>query len=326
MQALGNDFVVVDARRLAQSAPGSSLLVRWSEVAGALARALCDRHFGIGADGLILALDGQVLAQMRLGALASQEALLQSPGDIGWIYTNSDGSGSDMCGNGLRCLALLAVNRELVEKREFTVATGIGAIAVNCRSAESISIDIGAPKLRTDLIPLETKTQAQFVRQPLTLQAFGPRRELLVTCVGMGNPHCVVFGDYANTLHGSSELSALAGAIQNNDLFPAGVNVEFAAVKSPELVRVLVFERGCGPTLACASGAAACVVAGVLEKRLARSCTVELPGGSLQVSWSDSDGHVVLTGPAREVFDGQIDLLQFDSLRGLLAAEASCLQ
>ena len=136
----------------------------------------------------------------------------------------------------------------------------------------------------------------------------------------------MVFGDYANTLHGSSELSALAAAIQNNDLFPSGVNVEFAAVKSPELVRVLVFERGCGPTLACASGAAACVVAGVLEKRLARSCTVELPGGSLQVSWSDSDGHVVLTGPAREVFDGQIDLLQFDSLRGLLAAEASCLQ
>ena len=326
MQALGNDFVVVDAQTLASSDSGRQLLRNWNKLAGRIALALCDRHFGVGGDGLIIALNKEALRELRSLEISELSTLLSSSGDIGWIYTNGDGSVSDMCGNGLRCLALLAVRRGLVKESEFVIATQIGPVSARFETEERISIDLGPPKLSTELIPLDIKSQAQFVRQPLTIQPFGLKRELLVTCVGMGNPHCVVFGDYSNAPFASPELDALARSIQGNVLFPEGVNVEFATVKSSNLVRVLVWERGCGPTLACASGAAATVVAGVLEKRLSKNCMVELPGGSLQIAWSDTNGHVVLTGSAREVFAGEIDLLKFESLRGLLAAEATCLQ
>ena len=326
MQALGNDFVVVDGQALASSESGRRLLRTWHKLAGPIARALCDRHFGVGGDGLIIALDKEALEELRSLEISELSRLLSSSGDIGWIYTNSDGSESDMCGNGLRCLALLAVRKGLVQTSEFVIATQIGPVSARFETEDLISIDLGQPKLSTELIPLDTKKQAEFVRQPLTIQPFGPKRELLVTCVGMGNPHCVVFGDYSNAPFASPELGALARSIQSNELFSEGVNVEFATVKSSNSVSVLVWERGCGPTLACASGAAATVIAGVLEKRLSRNCTVELPGGSIQIAWSDTNGHVVLTGSAREVFAGEIDLLKFESLRGLLAAEATCLQ
>jgi len=321
MQALGNDFIVVDGRQLSNTPVGKLLLRSWRKAAPALARTLCDRHVGVGADGLILLLDRYLLRSMpELKKERSDSAIA----DIGWIYTNGDGSPSDMCGNGLRCLVLFARNRGLASDNELTISTDAGDLCARFESAEKITIDVGVPKLRSEQIPLAVSGQEQFVAQSLSTKTSALSHQLIGTCVNMGNPHVVIFDEYTKAVFNDPHLAAQAAEIQSSSMFPEGVNVEFATVRNLRSVRVLVWERGCGATLACASGAAATVVAGVLEKKLARECTVELPGGSLSVSWSESDNHVRITGSATEVFDAQIDLLKFDALRGLLPAEAPC--
>jgi diaminopimelate epimerase len=314
MQALGNDFVVVVESELSKTEQGAALAQRWQDIASELAQSLCDRHVGIGADGLILVRDGSptTLSRARTGALRN----------IGWIYTNGDGSPSDMCGNGLRCVVLICIKKALVDESRFVIDTAAGPVAAVFEDKDRISIDLGKPQLRAEKIPLSTSPAEHFVQQSLKVRAGAKEQVLKITCVNMGNPHCVIFGDFADARFGDPNLQELAFAIQKNALFPQGVNVEFATALARDKVRVLVWERGCGATLACASGAAATLVAGVLENQLDRSAAIELPGGALSANWSEDSGTVVLTGPARDVFDGQIDLLQFDSLRGLLAAEA----
>lgn len=391
-QGLGNDFVVVDARELVRERAGYDLLGRWRELASEIARQLCDRNFGIGADGLILALpldvsgydlverplppqstssespaaadkSGKVhelsknqkiqknfcdfprrhdrsCAESGRSLLEIEEIIsrvtegypgLKSDADdachLGWVYTNSDGSESDMCGNGLRSIALWAFNNIEGLPGEFRIATRVGPVTAQVSSDDEIRVNIGKPSLESRLIPVISKDAQSLdkvVRVPLNLPGGDDREamEVLVTCVGMGNPHAIVYEQFdgevgqaysrfANEKRPDRDffpehLKDIARRIQENPFFPEGVNVEFVQQESDESVNVLVYERGCGATLACASGACAVVVAGVLEERLQSKATVRLPGGELQISWDEESGTILMQGAAREVFSGVV--------------------
>jgi diaminopimelate epimerase len=283
MQALGNDFVVVEEDELDSIVTSSKLFDGWQSGEQPLARALCSRNFGVGADGLIV---------VRKSDRADCH--------LGWRYINSDGSPARMCGNGLRCLALWAVRRNWVNPAEFKVSTEIGPVTVQFVDQDRITVDLGEPVLDSKRIPVSGPDRSPVLQEALDVCGL----TLLVTSVSMGNPHCVIFDPAVP----EKEFAALAEAIQKMPTFPDGVNVEFARVKSRRHVQVNVWERGCGRTLACATGAAATLVAGVLEGRLDRIVRIELPGGSLSVDWSEQDNHVRLTGPARESFYGKVDL------------------
>lgn len=275
MQGLGNDFVVVREDNLRAWLQCAAVSPSLSDIA----RKLCNRNFGIGADGLIV--------------LSKSDSC-----DVGWTYVNSDGSNSVMCGNGLRCVAHWCVENSFVDKKEFTVETGKGPVVVTYENSERITTDLGEPILSRSLIPVggDASERVVSVELPLTM------RTLEITCVSMGNPHCVIFEpDFEEVEYGE-----VATEIQCNPFFPQGVNVSFIARYDHTNADVIVWERGCGPTLACASAAAAVLVAGVLEDKLARRATINLPGGPLQVEWSEVDNHVRITGPAVVTFTGQV--------------------
>ena len=278
MQALGNDFVVIREEDLnnwlcgnfGHDAPGLS----------ELARKLCHRNFGIGADGLIL--------------VSTNSASC----DVSWVFLNNDGSSSLMCGNGLRCLSLWCVLNGAVRQQAFTVETGKGPVKVFFKDADHITTDLGEPILQSALIPVSGSSHGKVVAYELALST----RTVTVTCVGMGNPHCLIFEpNFPQT-----EFAQVAGEIQRHPFFPQGVNVSFVTSYDRASANVVVWERGCGPTLACASAAAAVLVAGVLENRLERQATINLPGGALQIEWRQSDNCIHISGPARVSFVGTV--------------------
>lgn len=281
VQGLGNDFVVLPEDQLngwlekvyPASAPPS--LSR-------IAAKLCDRNYGIGADGLILIRNSSTC-------------------DIGWIYLNSDGSTALMCGNGLRCLAHWCVSEGIVQKKDFTVETGKGPVQISYRSPKEITTDLGPPFLESRAIPLAVPDTSPVISYPVQLND----RTVKVTCVGMGNPHCVLFDSHIE----EKDFGTVATSLQQHQLFPQGVNVSFVKSYTTDSADVVVWERGCGLTLACASAAAAVLVAGVLETKLKRSATINLPGGPLTIEWRSSDSHVHITGPASISFKGQIGKL-----------------
>jgi len=283
MQALGNDFVVVSESDLERAGAGGLYSQSADDRLAEIARALCNRHFGIGADGLIVVRDPD-----------------RQDCQLGWIYVNSDGSPSAMCGNGLRCVALWAVERGIVNKESFKIATEIGPVAIAFQDRDQITVDLGEPVLDSVSIPVAGPPRKRVLRESVVVEGM----TLAITCVSMGNPHCVVFNAHVDP----EEYLHLAPLIQSLDIFPEGINVEFALTDSADHAKVFVWERGCGPTLACASGAAAVLVAGVLEGALARRARIELPGGMLNLDWSEADQHVRLTGPAREIYRGTVDL------------------
>ena len=283
MQALGNDFILVEERELALNPDGQSLLTDLGQQGARLARNICDRRLGIGADGLIIVRKPQ-----------NPEC------SVAWMYFNSDGSISAMCGNGLRCLGLFSVETKLVTSDEFKVETAVGPSTVKVIDQDIITSDLGVPLLASGQIPLSGEHRDSVLKETLSIDG----QTLIATCVNVGNPHCVIF----NSGLDEEEMRLLAPKIQQLPLFPEGVNVEFAQVTSSSHANVFVWERGCGATLACASGAAAVLVAGVLEGRLTRAVTIDLPGGSLRVWWSDADDHIHITGPAQTVFRGVFDL------------------
>jgi diaminopimelate epimerase len=283
MNALGNDFVLLSEKDLQQEAQGRALLADWQLGGPKLARILCDRHFGIGADGLIL-------------VKSSQNADCK----LAWSYINSDGSPSKMCGNGVRCLALYALEAGMIEAGEFLLATDAGPVKIRIESSDCIESDLGEPILESSQIPVSGPSRARVLNHELEVEG----HRFAVFCISMGNPHCVIFDSKLS----SAEQEQLASKIQALPFFPEGVNVEFVEVENPAYAKVFVVERGCGPTLACASGAAAVLVAGVLSGRLERHAKIMLPGGELSVSWSDKDNRVRLSGPARVSFRGVVDL------------------
>jgi len=229
-------------------------------------------HTGIGADGLILIdpCDGAD-ARMR-------------------IY-NADGSEAQICGNGLRCAARYLYDTGLCRKTEMNILTGSGLRAVRLDVAEGavrgVTADMGAP---------------QGVRRGVRLTGAG--RTLDFVCVSMGNPHAVTFDEAAR----GPEFYTLGPAFETHEAFPERANIEFTQVLSPDRLRVRVWERGSGETMACGSGACAALVAAVSDGRAERRAAVELPGGVLEIDWRASDGHVLMTGPATTVFRGEVTL------------------
>ncbi len=271
MHGLGNDFLLVDP--VAERIP--------EEQFPGLARMWCDRHFGVGADGLILVLTSQV-ADMRMRIF------------------NPDGSEAEMCGNGVRCFGKFVYERGIANQNPLTVETMAGLQRLTMRldnyTVETVEVDMGEPRLRHSLIPMTGTDSEQVVNVPLVVG----NEEFRVTCVSMGNPHCVVFVEDVDAV----PLEQIGPKIENHDSFPERTNVHFVKINSTTDARMRVWERGAGITLACGTGACAVLVAGVLNQKLDRRATLHLPGGPLCIEWTQ-DNHVRMTGPATEVYEGE---------------------
>lgn len=284
MHGLGNDFIIIDDREAELDFEPDA--VAW----------FCDRNFGIGADGLILV-----------------RPALAEDADYAWWFRNSDGSVAEMCGNGIRCFAKYLVDHELVPADQDSVrietAIGIYDIAVE-RDEDGLlvlaTVDMGEPILTPALIP--TTLHCEDPSNPVVSCPLATERgNVRVTCVSMGNPHCVTFVDDVDT----APVLDMGPLIEADPSFPNKTNVEFAQVVERDYIRLRVWERGCGETLACGTGACATVVAASLNCLIGRSATVELPGGELDISWAEN-GHVMMTGPAEEVFAGMLTIAEHD--------------
>jgi diaminopimelate epimerase len=313
MQGLGNDFVVLNGADLNQFG-GPEILNQWQQQAPIWAKALCDRNFGIGGDGLIVLFDLHQTRSYKVPQFV-RSYRDSSQAQFAWTYTNADGSWSMMCGNGLRCASLYLRERGLVDKNGFSLSTAVGCVPVRFLPDRMIETDFGVPVLDGAKIPSIWK-EPKCVGVKLRIECFDTTYELPVTAVSVGNPHCIVFesakGDGLKVLDRDDRknLERLAVYIQTCGAFPEGANVSFAEVVGRDKVNLLVYERGCGWTLACGSAAAATLVAAVLNDKTAKGCKIALPGGSAYLSWG-SDEHVKLSGPAREVFNGVIDVSTF---------------
>jgi diaminopimelate epimerase len=269
MQGCGNDYIYVDCFR--QPMPHDP---------PALSRAISDRHFGVGGDGLILICPSEKAdARMRM--------------------YNADGSESEMCGNGIRCVAKFVYDHGLVRKSPLTIETGRGVLTLELQLSgdrvQQVRVDMGEPILKAERIPTTLSGEP-----PLDAALDLGDQALRVTCVSMGNPHCVAFVDEITDGH----VLGLGPRIERHAAFPRRVNAEFVRVNRPDDVTMRVWERGSGETLACGTGACAVAVAGHLTGRTQRRITVHLLGGDLQLNWSEVDNHVYMTGPAVEVFRG----------------------
>ena len=272
MQGAGNDYVYVNCFEETVADPRQ------------LAMRVSNRNFGIGSDGLILIMPS-TMADVRMRMF------------------NSDGSESEMCGNGIRCVAKYVHDRGIVSKKEITVETGAGVLTLKLTpggggKVEKVRVNMGPPRLSRNEIPMNGVPVGRVVAEPLTVLD----RTFLITCVSMGNPHCVIFVDDADNF----PVSTYGPLIENHELFPRRTNVEFVQIVSSGEVRQRTWERGAGETLACGTGSsavtAACVLNGLTEKKILN----HLSGGDLEMEWAD-DGNIYMTGPAVEVFTGEIE-------------------
>jgi len=279
---LGNDFLVVDLR--AASAADAAIAQDPRRVV-----ALCDRQFGVGGDG-VLAVLPSAKADARMRVL------------------NSDGSEAEMCGNGLRCVAKELFDRGGLAGPELAIETGAGvlrcAIEAEAGVARSVTVAMGAPRLLRREIPMAGPAGERCLEQPLELAGEAP---LAVTCVSMGNPHAIAFVPSRDEAW--RRARDLGPAIERHAWFPGRTNVELAHVRSPREIDLVVWERGCGITLACGTGACATTVAAVLTGRAAEAAPVRvhLPGGSLEITVLAGMTDVLMKGPAVHVFDGDVD-------------------
>jgi diaminopimelate epimerase len=269
MHGLGNDYVYVS---LFDQPPPADI--------SALARAVSDRHTGIGSDGLILiAPSERADARMRM--------------------FNVDGSEGEMCGNGIRCVAKYIHDHGIAPRRRVTIETGRGVLTLDLEVADgkarSVRVDMGRPILRAAEIPTTLPGDPP-LDVPLSLDG----HELRLTAVSMGNPHVVAFVDDV----GAFPVETLGPLLERHPVFPNRVNVHFAQVLGPGKVRMRTWERGSGLTMACGTGACAVCVAGALTGRTERRLLAHLPGGDLHLEWPADDAPVFMTGPAVEVFSG----------------------
>ena len=270
MNGLGNDFVILDYSEFQKTKLSPDKL----------AQKLCNRNFSIGADGLIIVNPDTDKA------------------DISWIFYNSDGSVAQMCGNGMRCFSRYVYDNKIIDKKEFSVETKAGIIVPKIISENEVCVNMGIPILEPNKIPCKTKTNLNI---PYTLN----NKDFLLNTVSMGNPHCVIFVE-----KDSKELAYKYGSIIENDkLFPEKTNVEFVEILSKDEVAINVWERGCGITSACGTGACATAVAGILNGYLNNCVKANLPGGELKIEWkgsSDDIKHsVFMTGRADYSFLGE---------------------
>jgi diaminopimelate epimerase len=271
MHGLGNDFIVVAGE---QALPDN---------AAELAERLCNRFFGIGADGLVY-------------ILPSEKA------DFRMRIINSDGSEAEQCGNAIRCVAKYVYDNGLTDKTEITIETlGAGVqkvvLTVADGKAQTVRVDMGKPILEGLKVPT-TVDANPVINHPIEVDG----REFRFTAVSMGNPHCVIYVDDAVNF----DLGTWGPKLEVHPMFPRKINVEFVTVRSRDYTEMRVWERGAGPTLACGTGACATLVASVLNGQTDRKATVSLKGGDLLIEWDEADGHVYMTGPAAEVFRGTL--------------------
>ena len=262
MQGAGNDFVLVDGR--------AGVEADWP----ALARAMCDRHFGVGADGLLLIRSSNVA-------------------DFRMLMWNQDGSESEMCGNGIRCFGRYLFDG-LVAAREFLeVETGAGLLTIRTRADGWLEVGMGRPALNGRDVPVLSD------REPV-LDLSLPQLGLAVTCVSMGNPHAIQFVDDVDAV----DLAKLGPLVEHDPFFPRRVNFHVCQVKSRTQLRMRSWERGAGLTLSCGTGAAATAVAAQLHGFIDQTVRVAVPGGELEVAWAGGSADVLMSGPAVYVFEG----------------------
>jgi diaminopimelate epimerase len=279
MQGCGNDYIYVDCFR--------------EKVSGdlaALSRKIADRHFGVGADGLILICPSE-------------------RGDARMRMFNADGSEAEMCGNGVRCVAKYVYDHGIARKPTLKIETGRGVLTLDLEIAgdkvRQVRVDMGEPILEADKIPT-TLPGPRVVNQPLAYEGEERRwmaacgLEEKITCVSMGNPHVVLYCRDASKV----PLESVGPVLENASVFPRRINVHFVQVHQPGEATMRTWERGSGITLACGTGACAVGVAGVLSGHTDRKLLAHLPGGDLRLEWSEKDNHVFMTGPAEEVFSG----------------------
>ena len=282
MHGLGNDYVYVNCFEQEIENPAE------------LARIVSDRHRGIGADGLILIAPSQTA-------------------DVRMRIFNADGSEAEMCGNGIRCVAKYTYEHQLAQAggmfsvpgqqsfaASLNIETGNGILTVGLAiddddKVRSVCVNMGQPILKPRDIPVNLSGE-KVVEQPVEILG----RELLMSCVSMGNPHAVFLCDDVLSI----ELEKLGPAIENHSLFPNRINVHFVQIDKPEEFTMRTWERGSGITMACGTGACAGCVAAALAGRAKRICTGHLPGGDLGLNWCQEDNCVYMTGPATEVFEG----------------------
>lgn len=269
MQGLGNDFVIVD------SAEYDKTYMSMAE----LAIKLCDRNFGVGADGMII------------------PDLKTKNADIGWFFYNSDGTTAQMCGNGIRCFAKYAKDNNLVDSNKFSVETLAGIIIPEILDNGTVKVNMSKPILEPELIPFTGENNLNYCLKI-------DDKTFKTNAVSMGNPHCIIFSEDNTDL---LDLAKTYGpAIEKHPLFPEKTNVEFIKIKSRNEMDLRVFERGCGITLACGTGACASVVAAILNNLTDSKVKVNLLGGPLTIDWQGSmantDFDVYMTGPAEYSF------------------------
>ena len=269
MQGLGNDYVYVNG------------LEETIENPAEMARKISDRHFGVGSDGLIL-------------ILPCEEA------DFRMRMFNADGSESEMCGNGVRCVAKYIHDKGLSNKEEIRLLTGAGILTLKLIVENGITkrvrVDMGAPELQPERIPVRASGD-----QVVGMNVRAGGQEMRMTCVSMGNPHAVIPVEDAD----SFDVHGIGPLLENDPLFPNRTNVEFVTVRGRNHLRMRVWERGAGETMACGTGACATLVACVLNGLCERKAILELNGGPLMVEWDPETNHVFQEGPAEFVFDAE---------------------
>lgn len=275
-QGLGNDFILIDNRDAMQPHLTPAEAAQW-----------CDRHFGIGADGVIFALPGQAESDYTMR-----------------IY-NSDGSEPEMCGNGIRCLAKFIADLNppsgTPEAVRYRIHTLAGKITPEICPDGQVRVEMGLPRLKPAEIPTTLGTSdAPVIEQSLEVAG----QTWAVTLVSMGNPHCITFVDHVDQI----PLETIGPLFEHHPAFPQRTNTEFIEVVRPDYLKMRVWERGAGITLACGTGACASLVAGVLTGHCDRKATIELPGGPLQIEWAADDQPIYMTGPAEKVFSGYAEV------------------
>lgn len=271
MHGISNDYVYVNAFVTEVSNPPEA------------ARKVSDRRTGIGGDGLILIRPSETVhARMEM--------------------YNADGSRGAMCGNGIRCVGKFVFEHGLVKANPLKIDTDSGVkvlfLELKDDKVVRVTVDMGEPILDGPNIPVAAP--GRVIDQPLAVDG----KSYQVTCVSMGNPHCVTFVDVVEPL----ELEKIGPKFEHHAFFPNRVNTEFIQVVSPTELNMRVWERGSGETWACGTGACAAAVAAILNKKAGRRVTIHLRGGDLEIEWREEDNHVYMTGPAEEVFEGTIEI------------------
>ena len=274
MHGTGNDYIYINGFEEKIDNP-AECAIRWS-----------DRHKGIGSDGLVLILPSENC-------------------DFRMQMFNADGSEAEMCGNASRCIGKYVYDKGLTTKTEVTLETLAGVKVLKLflgddDKVKTVTVDMGEPILESEKIPVAI-TKSRVIDEPVF---FTPNVQYNITTVSMGNPHAVIFTKGIAEL----ELPKVGSTIENAPIFPKRTNVEFIELEKIDRVKMRVWERGSGETMACGTGACAAVVAGVLNGLCSRKTTVELLGGDLTIEWKESDNRVYLTGAATTVFEGEIEV------------------